>query len=167
KASSLVFWGACLCLQIGTVFPQARQITPQFFGVDFWGRDPQRWRQFFEMVDEDTVAFGLGSFGSIGWENVEPDPPVNGEHTYDWTTLDEFVRFVFESDRILDVELLPRNNWATLIPAPLRIPVTTTMPITSCLPAILRVSRIPFATRATRNTRPTADSTTPMRYVKA
>ncbi|MFQ5637726.1 MAG: T9SS type A sorting domain-containing protein [bacterium] len=111
-----VFFLAYFYISIGVLLSQSRQITPEFFGVDFWGRDPQRWRQFFEIVDEDTVAFGLASFGSVGWENVEPEPPVHGKHAYDWTRLDEFVRVVFESGRALDVELLPRNNWATLVP---------------------------------------------------
>ncbi|RMF66046.1 MAG: hypothetical protein D6743_07040, partial [Calditrichaeota bacterium] len=116
KTGSLVFFFAYLCTQTGTLRPQTEQITPQFFGVDFWGRDSESWRQFLALADEDSLGFGLASFGSIGWETVEPEPPLHGHHSYDWTQLDEFVRVVSESGHALDLELLPRNNWATVVP---------------------------------------------------
>ncbi len=90
-------------------------ITSEFFGFDFWSRDVQFWREVLNLMNKDTVGFGLVGYG-VGWEKIELSPPKQGVHAYDWSALDELIRAVVESGRALDFEILSRSNWATMVP---------------------------------------------------
>ncbi len=96
-------------------YAQESKITREFFGIDFWAYDPGLWQEFFEVLDEDSVQLGLVGF-NIGWEMIEPNPPVQGVHQYNWSQLDELMQLGVASDRVFDINVLIRNNWATIVP---------------------------------------------------
>ncbi len=96
-------------------YAQEPKITREFFGIDFWAYDPGLWQEFFEVLDEDSVKLGLVGF-NIGWEMIEPNPPVQGVHQYNWSQLDELILLGVASDRVFDINVLIRNNWATVVP---------------------------------------------------
>ncbi|MDH7560806.1 MAG: T9SS type A sorting domain-containing protein [bacterium] len=95
---------------------QGSLITPQFFGIDPYGGKDPGWPQFFELLNEDSLNFGLVGFG-IGWERIEPAPPQGGVHSYDWSSLDERMQIVVKSGRMADLDILCRSDWATVVPS--------------------------------------------------
>ena len=66
-------------------------------------------------MNEDAVGFGLVGFG-VSWEKIEPNAPRQDVHSYDWSALDELMRATAESGRVLDLEILCRTNWGTMVP---------------------------------------------------
>ncbi len=91
------------------------KITPDFFGIDFWVYNPNDWETFINLLDEDDVNIGLLGF-NVGWEMIEPNPPVDGVHQYNWTQLDQLIELGTSSGRVFDINILIRNSWATLVP---------------------------------------------------
>ncbi|MEW6102138.1 MAG: hypothetical protein AB1481_07620 [Candidatus Omnitrophota bacterium] len=91
------------------------KITKEFFGFDFWFKDIRIWQDVIEQMDKDSLNFGLVGY-EFPWEKIEPDPPQKGAHSYDWSLADKFAQVVAHSGRQLDLTILPRNNWATIVP---------------------------------------------------
>ncbi len=90
-------------------------VAAEMFGIDFWSADPDLWQAFLDLLDEDGVPFGLVGF-DVGWERVEPAPPAGGAHSYDWSSTDELLGIVAASGRVMDLEVLSRNDWGTVVP---------------------------------------------------
>ncbi len=117
-------WGCSVMLLLALAFSpknlaysasQDGQINREFFGFVFWTRDVRFWRDVLNLMDEDAVGFGLVGLG-VGWEKIEPNPPRQGVHAYDWLALDPLIQVMIDSGRMLDFEVLSRNNWATVVP---------------------------------------------------
>ncbi len=116
KRRILFFTLVCFYTLTGSLTAQNQSVTRDFFGVDFWTYDPALWQEFFNLLDEDSVQFGLLGFG-VGWEMIEPNPPVHGVHQYNWARLDELMQLGVASGRVFDMNILIRSDWATVVPA--------------------------------------------------
>jgi hypothetical protein len=100
-----------------TAFTPERPAQPlgaESFGVDFWVANATSWQAVFDTFDADGVALGLAG-SQIGWEHLEPDPPRNGNHAYTWERIDPLLEAVARSGRVLDLDLLCRSPWATVV----------------------------------------------------
>jgi len=109
-----ILFAIALCMvHVAFAALQDSLITPQFFGIDPFAGEVG-WPQFFQLLAEDNFNFGLVGFGT-GWEKIEPSPPQNGIHFYDWSALDERMKIVVESGRMADFDILCRSEWATKV----------------------------------------------------
>jgi len=62
------------------------------------------------------APLGLSSvkFNDLKWQYIEADAPINGNHTYDWSVLDEAVlRWEEAGARRLIFHLAPASSWGT------------------------------------------------------
>ncbi len=105
-----------IALSTSQIYSQESKVTRDFFGFDFWAYDPALWQGFLDLLDEDSINFGLLGF-NVGWEMIEPDPPVQGVHKYNWERLDELMQIGVASGRVFDMNILIRSNWATVVAA--------------------------------------------------
>jgi len=58
-----------------------------------------------------TTGAGWVNFHDIRWENIEPRPPSNGEHSYRWGDLDETVQRYQKYGFRLVISLRMGNGW--------------------------------------------------------
>ncbi len=107
---------ACVMLIVNLGFAQEPKITRDFFGSDFWIYNPELWQEYIDLINQDSVGFGLiGS--AMSWDIIEPNPPVNGVHQYKWDFFDNLIRIGVSGGKVLDMNILIRSNWATVLPA--------------------------------------------------
>ncbi len=99
-----------------TAMPADSLITPGFFGFDFWTRNLDFWQEVLAQMRRDSLSFGLVGTDGIHWEEIEPNPPSNGKHTYDWSGLDQAMVLVSQYGVELEVGLRTVSPWATVVP---------------------------------------------------
>ncbi len=111
------------CAEIGRAYgawaagavPQDSLITRHFFGFDFWSRDINFWQAVLAQLQQDSLAFGLVGTDAIRWEKIEPDPPTNGVHAYDWSAVDPVMALMAQSGLDLEISLLTVSPWAAVV----------------------------------------------------
>jgi hypothetical protein len=96
-------------------------ITRGFFGVD--GVDNiEAWQRGIltlrDIENAATLAAELG-VGLVGvnkghWKAVEPEPPVNGKHTYDWSYYDKVFKIYHDLGIGVQLIVLSTSDWATV-----------------------------------------------------
>ncbi|MFQ5676571.1 MAG: hypothetical protein ACE5G1_11785, partial [bacterium] len=92
-------------------------ITSQFFGFDFWITEVEFWNEVFSRLQEDSLQFGLVGVDALTWNLVEPNPPVNGVHDYDWGALDPAFAAVAAAGKVLELTVRPVSRWGTIVSA--------------------------------------------------
>jgi hypothetical protein len=104
-------------------FDEAKAIEPSFVGVAICGHGAQ---SALKQAEYDSLPFfrqiGIKSYGQmrVSWNVVEPQPPIEGVHSYDWSELDQDVKEIeavggswhpeIASDAAWAVELDPETD---------------------------------------------------------
>lgn len=83
------------------IFP----LVPEF-------RNPEIVRDFGEVVKVRWV-----DFSQVTWDTIEPKPPKNGNHVYDWSGLDEAVRQWEHYGVHIMITLKSSSRWGTITPS--------------------------------------------------
>ena len=89
----------------------------QFFGFDFWSSNPAFWQEIYLQMEADSFPFGLVGSDAINWHKIEPNPPQNGVHQYNWEALDVYMIYTQEAGKVLELGLRPASNWGTVVKA--------------------------------------------------
>jgi hypothetical protein len=74
------------------------------FGVD--GTTLKYAKKIAEIGDD------WSGIGGLKWNMVEPQPPKDGKHFYDWTKTDRFIRTFQTTGRKLQINIRIYNDWA-------------------------------------------------------
>ncbi len=88
-----------------------------FFGFDFWSSNPAFWRAIYTQMEADTFPFDLVGSDAINWHKIEPNPPQNGVHHYNWQALDVYMQSTQEAGKVLELGIRPASNWGTVVKA--------------------------------------------------
>lgn len=75
--------------------------------------DPATWNPVLKRLNTDGYR---AVRAEVGWPNVEPTAPVDGVHTYRWSTVDAVVGSLASHGLALQPVLLYAPSWATGIP---------------------------------------------------
>ncbi len=89
----------------------------QFFGFDFWSSNPAFWSEIYTQMEADSFPFDLVGSDAINWHKIEPNPPQNGVHQYNWEALDVYMYYTQEAGKVLELGIRPASNWGTLVKA--------------------------------------------------
>ena len=92
-------------------------ITPDYFGFDFWSSNKNFWAEVYLQMNNDNFPFGLVGSDAINWQKIEPEPPQNGQHDYNWGPLDTIMWYTQLAGKKLDLGIRPLSNWGTVMPA--------------------------------------------------
>ena len=92
-------------------------ITPEYFGFDFWGAGKTFWAEVYAQMENDSFPFNLVGSDAINWQKIEPNPPVNGVHTYNWGAVDTLIWYTQTAGKKLDIGIRPLSNWGTVLKA--------------------------------------------------
>jgi len=88
-------------------------ITSTYFGFDFWGTSKSMWLSVYMQMANDSLPFDLVGSDAINWQKVEPLPPVQGVHSYNWGMVDTLVYYTYLAGKQLDLGVRPLSNWGT------------------------------------------------------
>ncbi len=103
-----------------TLFAQFQSdtiITSEYFGFDYWGASKTFWAEVYTQMESDTFPFDLVGTDAINWQKIEPYPPVNGVHSYNWGAVDTLVWYTQMAGKKLDIGIRPLSNWGTVLKA--------------------------------------------------
>ncbi len=92
-------------------------ITPEYFGFDFWGASKSFWAKVYTQMANDSFPFALVGSDAINWQKIEPLPPVNGVHSYNWGAVDSLFYYTQLAGKKLDIGIRPLSNWGTVLKA--------------------------------------------------
>jgi len=92
-------------------------ITSEYFGFDFWGVNKNFWAKVYIQMETDSFPFDLVGSDAINWQKIEPTPPVNGVHTYNWGFTDTLMWYTQMAGKKLDIGIRPLSNWGTVLKA--------------------------------------------------
>jgi hypothetical protein len=65
----------------------------------------------------DSFPFALVGTDAVNWHKIEPNPPINGVHSYNWGAIDTIVYYTMLAGKKLDIGIRPLSNWGTVLPA--------------------------------------------------
>src|SRR3954447_6148533 len=101
----------------------APQVPSSFFGISA----PDLWSLSLQGKDQasqrDSQLAGMRAAGfdwvrtELGWRDIEPNAPVQGAHTYDWSVGDEHVAALAAHGLSLRPMLMATPTWAAADPA--------------------------------------------------
>ena len=89
----------------------------KFFGFDFWSSNPAFWSEIYTQMQADSFPFDLVGSDAINWHKIEPNPPQNGVHQYNWEALDVYMYYTQEAGKVLELGIRPASNWGTVVKA--------------------------------------------------
>lgn len=94
-----------------------KTITRDFFGVQAVGNKPEHYELMdvsFSILSE--LGIGFIAVDSTTWQTIEPNPPINGIHNYNWDNED--IKFNLGKKYGLKIQatLNTRSDWATIYP---------------------------------------------------
>ncbi|GAX60419.1 hypothetical protein SCALIN_C11_0030 [Candidatus Scalindua japonica] len=97
-----------------------KKVNAMTFGIEY--ANPE-WTSFVDFpkcakrfANIDVHAMKIHD---ILWRDIEPNPPVNGVHSYHWDGLDNLIR-IFQSEGFTDIEVLLQStsSWGMRSPLP-------------------------------------------------
>lgn len=83
-----------------------------FFGIEylFLGES----QKIADCYSEIGATWAKGAPRGALWEDVEPESPINGVHTYDWSKVDEVIKAMQSAGFLnMTIELGPRSKWGS------------------------------------------------------
>ena len=90
-------------------------ITAEYFGFDFWTTDISFWQDVFNQMKEDSMQMNLVGTDAVKWYQIEPDQPVLGIHSYNWSAFDAAMAVVAQTNKVLEIGISPLSNWGTIV----------------------------------------------------
>ena len=102
---------------LASQFQQDTIIDSEYFGFDFWGVNKSFWAETYTLMKDDEFPFDLVGTDGVNWQKIEPNPPVNGVHTYNWGLLDTLMYYTYLAGKKVDLGIRPLSNWGTELPA--------------------------------------------------
>ncbi|MGK7394118.1 MAG: hypothetical protein ACNS62_06080 [Candidatus Cyclobacteriaceae bacterium M3_2C_046] len=101
----LLIWAGSACSSEDPVTIQMEDPISKKYGVD--GFNVKYLSQISQLND------GMSGVNGISWQDLEPDPPVNGVHQYNIITkLNDLERELNKNNRQLQLNLRLSNEWA-------------------------------------------------------
>jgi len=95
--------------------PSADLITSEFFGQEVvpYGTDLYVELGFPDYVDH--LGVGIAGRNQYQWWRFEPEPPVNGVHSYTWDFFDKDMRGFHDADLQIQIVVGPMSEWGTVV----------------------------------------------------